>query len=69
MWDINEKAMQDTQKAIDEFGGKAYYKTVDISDAQAVDDAVEDAVKHFGRLDGSANIAVSLAFEMMENSD
>jgi NAD(P)-dependent dehydrogenase (short-subunit alcohol dehydrogenase family) len=69
MWDLNEKALQDTQKVIDGFGGKAYYKIVDISDAQAVDDAAEDAVKHFGRLDGSANIAVNLAFEGWQESD
>jgi NAD(P)-dependent dehydrogenase (short-subunit alcohol dehydrogenase family) len=59
MWDVNDKGLEETQKMIDQVGGKAFWSKVDVADSKATDAGCQAAVDKFGRLDGGANIAVS----------
>lgn len=62
--DINKEAIQATVKSIEELGGKAFGRVLDVTDSTDVDAAVAETVEKFGRLDmmihvagGSARIA------------
>jgi NAD(P)-dependent dehydrogenase (short-subunit alcohol dehydrogenase family) len=54
--DINEKAVQ---KVVDELKGKTDVigRKVDVSSSKSVDEWIAETIKHFGKLDGAANVA------------
>ena len=62
--DINEAAVKETVKSIEDLGGKAFGRVLDVTDSADVDAAVNETVEALGRLDimvhvagGSARIA------------
>jgi NAD(P)-dependent dehydrogenase (short-subunit alcohol dehydrogenase family) len=55
--DINEEGGEAVARAINQAGGEAQFLRVDVSDAAAVENAVEQTVTRFGGLDYAANIA------------
>lgn len=50
-FDINEKEGQKVTKAVNRAGGNMFFVRCDVADAQSVERAVREGVKHFGKLD------------------
>lgn len=55
--DVNEQALQDTQKQCHMMGVKALCYAVDVTDEQQVEQVFADVVADFGQLDGLINNA------------
>jgi NAD(P)-dependent dehydrogenase (short-subunit alcohol dehydrogenase family) len=55
--DVNEKGGKETVKLIKEAGGEAKFIKLDVSDAQAVEKAINDMVNEYGTLDYAFNNA------------
>jgi len=74
--DIQKEALDKTVSDIKASGADAIGTVVDVSSNQAVDDWINGTVKHFGKLDGAANLAgvegrnsVFTNFEDMKNEE
>ncbi len=55
--DINQEALDRTIKELKEAGANVIGTRVDISQSDSVDAWIADTVRHFGKLDGAANVA------------
>lgn len=55
--DINEKGLNQVVEELKGKGVKVISQRVDVSSSENVDSWIADTVKHFGKLDGAANIA------------
>jgi len=55
--DIQQEALGEVVSEIKSTGVDVVGTTLDVSSNQAVDDWISSTVKHFGRLDGAANVA------------
>ncbi|KAI1612667.1 oxidoreductase [Exophiala viscosa] len=55
--DINEKGLNQVVEELKGKGVNVISQKVDVSSSEAVDSWIADTVKHFGKLDGAANIA------------
>ncbi|KAK4934957.1 hypothetical protein LTR10_023894 [Elasticomyces elasticus] len=59
--DVNEKGLGQVVEELKGKGVKVTSQIVDVSSSEAVDSWIADTVKHFGKLDGAANIAGTMA--------
>jgi len=55
--DVNEKGVLETAKLCEEHGSSVTTRVVNVSKADDVSSWIKEAYKHFGRLDGAANVA------------
>lgn len=55
--DINSDTMKETERLVEEAGGRAIPFVADVTDPDAVDRAIEGAIEAFGKLDGLVNNA------------
>src|SRR5690625_1132082 len=53
--DVNEDAVKETVRLIEEFGGEAKYFMCDVSDEKQVKALVDETVAKFGKLDFAHN--------------
>jgi meso-butanediol dehydrogenase/(S,S)-butanediol dehydrogenase/diacetyl reductase len=61
--DVQDEALEETVKSIEQSGGRAFALRCDVGDESSVDDMMRGAVEQLGRLDVLCNIAGILRFD------
>ncbi|KAK4945645.1 hypothetical protein LTR10_015264 [Elasticomyces elasticus] len=62
--DVNVNALQEVQTRIEKDGGKCLITAVDVANSEQVDQWIQNTVQSFGPLDGAANLAGIIPFNI-----